>query len=105
MVNFFGSCVFDDLSGVYTHLFFLPLLEDLERAGDYAWGPALSWIYRELGRSAFRIGATPLTITLVTLEARWQWSRCGHWRDYLLQLDEFTRSGHGHRRGGLFLTC
>ncbi|CAN1820166.1 hypothetical protein LINPERHAP1_LOCUS28992, partial [Linum perenne] len=49
--------------------------------------------------------ATPLTITLVTLEARWQWSRCGHWRDYLLQLDEFTRSGHGHRRGGLFLTC
>ncbi|CAN1129467.1 Protein MAINTENANCE OF MERISTEMS [Linum perenne] len=34
----------------------LPLLEDIERVGEYAWGAAaLSWLYRELGRTAFRI--------------------------------------------------
>ncbi|CAN1181038.1 Protein MAINTENANCE OF MERISTEMS [Linum perenne] len=34
----------------------LPLLKDIERVGEYAWGAAaLSWLYRELGRTAFRI--------------------------------------------------
>ncbi|CAN1164792.1 Protein MAIN-LIKE 1 [Linum perenne] len=34
----------------------LPLLEDTERVGEYAWGAAaLSWLYRELGRTAFQI--------------------------------------------------
>ncbi|CAN1187723.1 Protein MAIN-LIKE 1 [Linum perenne] len=34
----------------------LPLLEDIDRVGEYAWGAAtLSWLYRELGRTAFRI--------------------------------------------------
>ncbi|CAN1141932.1 Protein MAIN-LIKE 1 [Linum perenne] len=34
----------------------LPLLEDIERVGEYAWGAAaLSWLYRELGRTTFRI--------------------------------------------------
>ncbi|CAN1176815.1 Protein MAIN-LIKE 2 [Linum perenne] len=51
IVDFFGSCAFADLLGAYAHLFFLPLPEDLKRAG----GAALSWIYRELGRTAFRI--------------------------------------------------
>ncbi|CAN1294307.1 Protein MAIN-LIKE 1 [Linum perenne] len=34
----------------------LPLLEDIERVGEYAWGAAaLSLLYRELGRTAFQI--------------------------------------------------
>ncbi|CAN1126248.1 Serine/threonine-protein phosphatase 7 long form homolog [Linum perenne] len=53
---FFGSCIFADRLGAYAHLFFLPLLEDLNRVGEYAWGAAaLSWLYKELGRTAFRI--------------------------------------------------
>ncbi|CAN1192988.1 Protein MAIN-LIKE 2 [Linum perenne] len=56
IVDFFGSCVFADRSGPYAHLFFLPLLADLDRVGEFAWGAAaLSWMYRELGRTAFRI--------------------------------------------------
>ncbi|CAN1216070.1 Protein MAIN-LIKE 1 [Linum perenne] len=56
IVDFFGICVFADCLGAYAHLFLLPLLEDLERAGDYVWGAAaLSWIYRELGRNTFQI--------------------------------------------------
>ncbi|CAN1779624.1 Protein MAINTENANCE OF MERISTEMS [Linum perenne] len=40
----------------YAHLFYLPLLEELNRIGEYAWGAAaLSWLYRELGHTAFRI--------------------------------------------------
>ncbi|CAN1788522.1 Serine/threonine-protein phosphatase 7 long form homolog [Linum perenne] len=53
---FFGSCIFADRLGAYAHFFFLPLLEDLNRVGEYAWGAAaLSWLYKELGRTAFRI--------------------------------------------------
>ncbi|CAN1777682.1 Protein MAIN-LIKE 2 [Linum perenne] len=56
IVDFFGSCIFADRSGAYAHLFMLPLLEDIERVREYAWGAAaLSWLYRELGRTAFRI--------------------------------------------------
>ncbi|CAN1254630.1 Protein MAIN-LIKE 1 [Linum perenne] len=56
IVDFFGSCIFADRSGAYAHLFMLPLLEDFDRVGEYAWGAAaLSWLYRELGRTAFRI--------------------------------------------------
>ncbi|CAN1812075.1 Protein MAIN-LIKE 2 [Linum perenne] len=56
IVDFFGSCIFADRSGAYAHLFMLPLLEDIDRVGEYAWGAAaLSWLYRELGRTAFRI--------------------------------------------------
>ncbi|CAN1139306.1 Protein MAIN-LIKE 2 [Linum perenne] len=56
ILDFFGSCIFADHSGAYAHLFYLPLLEDLNRIGEYAWGAAaLSWLYRELGRTAFRI--------------------------------------------------
>ncbi|CAN1180777.1 Serine/threonine-protein phosphatase 7 long form homolog [Linum perenne] len=56
ILDFFGSCIFADHSGAYDHLFFLPLLDDLNRVGEYAWGAtALSWLYRELGRTAFRI--------------------------------------------------
>ncbi|CAN1331195.1 Serine/threonine-protein phosphatase 7 long form homolog [Linum perenne] len=38
ILDFFGSCIFADRSGAYAHLFFLPLLEDLNRVGEYAWG-------------------------------------------------------------------
>ncbi|CAN1254358.1 Protein MAIN-LIKE 2 [Linum perenne] len=56
IVDFFGSCIFADRSGAYAHLFMLPLLEDIDRVGEYAWGAAaLSWLYRELGRTVFRI--------------------------------------------------
>ncbi|CAN1293388.1 Protein MAIN-LIKE 2 [Linum perenne] len=56
IVDFFDSCIFADRSGAYAHLFMLPLLEDIDRVGEYAWGAAaLSWLYRELGRTAFRI--------------------------------------------------
>ncbi|CAN1321348.1 Protein MAIN-LIKE 2 [Linum perenne] len=56
IVDLFGICIFVDRSGAYAHLFMLPLLEDLDRVGEYAWGAAaLSWLYRELGRTAFRI--------------------------------------------------
>ncbi|CAN1136990.1 Protein MAIN-LIKE 2 [Linum perenne] len=56
IVDFFGSCIFADRSGAYAHLFMLPLLEDIDCVGEYAWGAAaLSWLYRELGRTAFRI--------------------------------------------------
>ncbi|CAN1800461.1 Serine/threonine-protein phosphatase 7 long form homolog [Linum perenne] len=38
IMDFFGSCVFDDRFGSCVQFFFLPLLEDLERVGYYAWG-------------------------------------------------------------------
>ncbi|CAN1177639.1 Protein MAIN-LIKE 2 [Linum perenne] len=38
ILDFFGSCIFTDRSGAYAHLFFLPLLKDLNRVGEYAWG-------------------------------------------------------------------
>ncbi|CAN1284647.1 Serine/threonine-protein phosphatase 7 long form homolog [Linum perenne] len=60
ILDFFGSCIFADRSGSHTSLFFLPLLEDMSQIGEYAWGAAaLSWLYRELGRCAFRIGSSP----------------------------------------------
>ncbi|CAN1177276.1 hypothetical protein LINPERHAP2_LOCUS33006 [Linum perenne] len=32
----------------------------MTRIGEYAWGPAaLSWLYRELGRCAFRVKSSP----------------------------------------------
>ncbi|CAN1180906.1 Serine/threonine-protein phosphatase 7 long form homolog [Linum perenne] len=47
IVDFFSSCIFADRSGAYAHLFMLPLLEDIDRVGEYAWGAAaLSWLYR-----------------------------------------------------------
>ncbi|CAN1195837.1 Protein MAIN-LIKE 2 [Linum perenne] len=56
ILDFFGSCIFADQSGSHAPLFFLPLLEDMSQIGEYAWGAAaLSWLYRELGRRAFRI--------------------------------------------------
>ncbi|CAN1336681.1 Protein MAIN-LIKE 2 [Linum perenne] len=56
IIDFFGSCVFADHSGAYAHLFFLPLLTDLSCVGEFTWGAAaLSWMYRELGRTAFWI--------------------------------------------------
>ncbi|CAN1138825.1 Protein MAIN-LIKE 1 [Linum perenne] len=56
IVDFFDSCIFADRSGAYAHLFMLPLLENIDRVGEYAWGAAaLSWLYRELGRTAFWI--------------------------------------------------
>ncbi|CAN1184284.1 Protein MAIN-LIKE 2 [Linum perenne] len=56
IVDFFGSCIFADRSGAYAHLIMLPLLEDIDRVEEYAWGAAaLSWSYRELGRTAIWI--------------------------------------------------
>ncbi|CAN1294596.1 Protein MAIN-LIKE 2 [Linum perenne] len=60
ILDFFGSCIFADRSGSHASLFFLPLLEDMSQIGEYAWGAAaLSWLYRELGRCAFRIESSP----------------------------------------------
>ncbi|CAN1324673.1 Protein MAIN-LIKE 2 [Linum perenne] len=60
ILDFFGSCIFADRSGSHAPLFFLPLLEDMSKIGEYAWGAAaLSWLYRELGRCAFRIESSP----------------------------------------------
>ncbi|CAN1837443.1 Serine/threonine-protein phosphatase 7 long form homolog [Linum perenne] len=60
ILDFFSSCIFADRSGSHASLFFLPLLEDMSRIGEYAWGAAaLSWLYRELGRCAFRIESNP----------------------------------------------
>ncbi|CAN1185435.1 Protein MAIN-LIKE 2 [Linum perenne] len=60
ILDFFGSCIFADQSGSHAPLFFLPLLEDMSQIGEYAWGAAaLSWLYRELGRCAFRIESIP----------------------------------------------
>ncbi|CAN1131127.1 Protein MAIN-LIKE 1 [Linum perenne] len=40
----------------------LPLLEDIDRVGEYAWGAAaLSWLYQELGLTAFRIDSGTTT--------------------------------------------
>ncbi|CAN1284592.1 Protein MAIN-LIKE 2 [Linum perenne] len=85
ILNFFGSCIFVDRSGAYAHLFFLPLLEDLNRVGDYAWG----WSHchgstESLVVPHFGLRAAPPAITLVTLEVGRSWSRCGLWRDSLL---------------------
>ncbi|CAN1131130.1 Serine/threonine-protein phosphatase 7 long form homolog [Linum perenne] len=55
-------CIFADRSGAYAHLFMLPLLEDIDRVGEYAWGAAaLSWLYQELGLTAFRIDSGTTT--------------------------------------------
>ncbi|CAN1155896.1 Serine/threonine-protein phosphatase 7 long form homolog [Linum perenne] len=38
ILDFFGSCIFADRFRSHAHLFFLPLLEDMDAIGEYAWG-------------------------------------------------------------------
>ncbi|CAN1242554.1 Protein MAIN-LIKE 2 [Linum perenne] len=60
ILDFFGSCIFDDQSGSHAPLVFLPLLEDMSEIREYVWGAAaLLWLYRELGWCAFRIENSP----------------------------------------------
>ncbi|CAN1242936.1 Protein MAIN-LIKE 2 [Linum perenne] len=60
ILDFFGSCIFADRSGSHAPLFFLQLLEDMSEIGEYAWrAAALLWLYREMGRCAFRIESSP----------------------------------------------
>ncbi|CAN1127543.1 Serine/threonine-protein phosphatase 7 long form homolog, partial [Linum perenne] len=85
ILEFFGSCIFADRSGAYANLFFLPLLDDLNRVGDYAWDrPHCHGSTESLVVPHFGLRAAPPTITLMTVEAGWRWSRCGLWRDSLL---------------------
>ncbi|CAN1769727.1 Protein MAIN-LIKE 2 [Linum perenne] len=99
ILDFFGSCIFADRSGSHAPLFFLPLLEDMSQIGEYAWGAAaLSWLYRELGRCAFRIESSPSRDHEVTLEDGWHWSMRGRLRDLHPLRVESTRVDRLHRR-------
>ncbi|CAN1147833.1 hypothetical protein LINPERHAP2_LOCUS16107 [Linum perenne] len=85
IVDFFGSCIFADRSGAYAHLFMLPLLEDIERVREYAWGrPHCLGCTESLGVPHFGLRAAPPPSTLVTLAAGWRCSRCGLWRYFPL---------------------
>ncbi|CAN1255488.1 Serine/threonine-protein phosphatase 7 long form homolog, partial [Linum perenne] len=78
-------CIFADRSGAYAHLFMIPLLEDIDRVGEYAWGrPHCLGCTESLGVPHFELRAAPPPSTLVTLEAGCRCSRCGLWRDFHL---------------------
>ncbi|CAI0377826.1 unnamed protein product [Linum tenue] len=54
-----GGVLFSDRSGGSVHLPYLLLVEDWRRAGRFAWGAAvLSYLYREMGRSALQMTAS-----------------------------------------------
>ncbi|CAI0446100.1 unnamed protein product, partial [Linum tenue] len=58
-LSLMGGVLFSDRSGGSVHLQYLLLVEDWRRAGRFAWGAAvLSYLYREMGRSALQMTAS-----------------------------------------------
>ncbi|XP_021596655.1 serine/threonine-protein phosphatase 7 long form homolog [Manihot esculenta] len=66
--------IFSDISALRVNLIFLPLLADLEEAGNYSWGGACpAWLYRQLCKatnSEVMQMADPLFILQL-----WAWDR------------------------------
>ncbi|CAI0421712.1 unnamed protein product [Linum tenue] len=55
-LSLMGGVLFADRFGVTLHLRCLLLVEDWQRAGQFAWGATvLSYLYREMGRSVLHI--------------------------------------------------
>ncbi|XP_057971910.1 uncharacterized protein LOC131160335 isoform X2 [Malania oleifera] len=72
-----GGCLFADKSQNNVHLMFLPLLSDLDDAGNYSWGSAtLAWLYRELCRAT--VPSTREIAGPLILLQLWAWDRCPH---------------------------
>ncbi|KAH7859301.1 hypothetical protein Vadar_034309 [Vaccinium darrowii] len=74
ILQLMGASIFSDKSSKCLHLMFLPLLEDLDQAGQCSWGSgALGWLYRDLCRAtvptAHEIGGC-----LILLQV-WAWDR------------------------------
>lgn len=74
ILRLIGGTIFSDKSSHFVNLMFLPLLEELEQAGEYSWGSAaLGWLYRDLCRAtvptAHEIGGF-----LILLQV-WAWDR------------------------------
>ncbi|KAH7849169.1 hypothetical protein Vadar_014053 [Vaccinium darrowii] len=74
ILQLMGASIFSDKSSKCLHLMFLPLLEDLDQAGQYSWGSgALGWLYRDLCRATMptthEIGGC-----LIVLQV-WAWDR------------------------------
>lgn len=74
ILRLIGGTIFSDKSSHFVNLMFLPLLEELEQAGEYSWGSAaLGWLYRDLCRAtvptAHEIGGC-----LILLQV-WAWDR------------------------------
>ncbi|KAA8525502.1 hypothetical protein F0562_007357 [Nyssa sinensis] len=54
-----GSTIFSTTTGNKVPVMYLPLFEDFERAGKYAWGAAaLSFLYRALGNASLKSQST-----------------------------------------------
>lgn len=54
-----GSTIFSTTSGNTVPVIFLPLFEDFEKAGKYAWGAAaLAFLYRALGNATSKSQST-----------------------------------------------
>ena len=53
IMKLIGGFLFADKSNTLVHCMFLPLLDDFDQAGTYAWGAVcLAWLYRELCRAS-----------------------------------------------------
>lgn len=78
-----GSTIFSTTTGNKVPVMYLPLFEDFEDAGTYAWGAAtLAFLYRALGNASVKSQSTIcgcLTLLQVTIHVYLDW----------LSIDEF----------------
>ncbi|KAL9670406.1 hypothetical protein QQ045_007957 [Rhodiola kirilowii] len=77
LLNLIGSTLFSDKSGKTISLYFVPLLEDLDRVRNYSWGSAvLACLYSNMcGACTIRhsqLAGAPLVFQF------WSWDRLSH---------------------------
>ena len=74
ILQLIGGSLFADKSNSLVHLMYLPLLSDLQTAGQYSWGSAcLAYLYRELCRAS-QTGAHEIAGPVELLQL-WAWDR------------------------------
>ncbi|KAF2302192.1 hypothetical protein GH714_033696 [Hevea brasiliensis] len=66
-----GSTIFSTTTGNKVPIMYLPLFDDFEKAGKYAWGAAaLAFLYRALGRASLKSQST-ISGCLTLLQVEW----------------------------------
>ena len=74
ILQMMGGSLFSDKSSHFVHLMFLPLLDNLHKAGWYSWGGAcLAWLYRQLCK-ATKPDVREMDGPLILLQI-WAWER------------------------------